>query len=111
MSTTAWRFSGTEGADAAVLRLEQLDAQAASTSPGLDPAEGEEEVDAVRQGGKVAAGQRLDPADAVTDGVDVDVHPRRARRPGAVAGQEHAQGRQQLGVVPGVVIGQRAEQS
>jgi uncharacterized membrane protein len=27
MSTTAWRFSGTEGADAAVLRLKQLDAQ------------------------------------------------------------------------------------
>jgi uncharacterized membrane protein len=27
MSTTAWRFSGTEGADAAVLRLKQLDSQ------------------------------------------------------------------------------------
>jgi uncharacterized membrane protein len=27
MSTTAWRFSGTEGADAAVLRLKQLDGQ------------------------------------------------------------------------------------
>jgi uncharacterized membrane protein len=27
MTTTAWRFSGTEGADAAVLRLKQLDAQ------------------------------------------------------------------------------------
>jgi uncharacterized membrane protein len=27
MSTTAWRFNGTEGADAAVLRLKQLDAQ------------------------------------------------------------------------------------
>ena len=27
MSTTAWRFSGTEGADGAVLRLKQLDAQ------------------------------------------------------------------------------------
>ena len=27
MSTTAWRFSGTEGADAAVLRLKQLDTQ------------------------------------------------------------------------------------
>ena len=27
MSTTAWRFGGTEGADAAVLRLKQLDAQ------------------------------------------------------------------------------------
>jgi uncharacterized membrane protein len=27
MSTTAWRFSGTEGADEAVLRLKQLDAQ------------------------------------------------------------------------------------
>lgn len=27
MSTTAWRFKGTEGADAAVLRLKQLDAQ------------------------------------------------------------------------------------
>ena len=27
MSTTAWRFSGTEGADAAALRLKQLDAQ------------------------------------------------------------------------------------
>jgi uncharacterized membrane protein len=27
VSTTAWRFSGTEGADAAVLRLKQLDAQ------------------------------------------------------------------------------------
>ncbi len=27
MSTTAWRFSGTEGADVAVLRLKQLDAQ------------------------------------------------------------------------------------
>ena len=27
MSTTAWRFRGTEGADAAVLRLKQLDAQ------------------------------------------------------------------------------------
>jgi uncharacterized membrane protein len=27
MSTTAWRFSGTEGADAAVLRLRQLDSQ------------------------------------------------------------------------------------
>jgi hypothetical protein len=79
--------------------------------PRLGPAEGEEEVDAVRQGGEVAAGQRLDPADAVADGVDVDVHPRRARRPGAVAGQERAQGRQQIGVVPGVVIGQRSEQS
>jgi uncharacterized membrane protein len=28
MSTTAWRFSGTEGADDAVLRLQQLDTQA-----------------------------------------------------------------------------------
>jgi uncharacterized membrane protein len=27
MSTTAWRFTGTEGADEAVLRLTQLDAQ------------------------------------------------------------------------------------
>jgi uncharacterized membrane protein len=27
MSTTAWRFSGTEGADAVVLRLKQLDSQ------------------------------------------------------------------------------------
>ena len=27
MSTTAWRFSGTEGADLAVLKLKQLDAQ------------------------------------------------------------------------------------
>ena len=27
MSTTAWRFSGTEGADTAVLRLKQLDTQ------------------------------------------------------------------------------------
>jgi uncharacterized membrane protein len=27
MATTAWRFKGTEGADAAVLRLKQLDAQ------------------------------------------------------------------------------------
>ncbi len=27
MSTTAWRFGGTEGADDAVLRLKQLDAQ------------------------------------------------------------------------------------
>ena len=27
MSTTAWRFRGTEGADAAVLRLKQLDSQ------------------------------------------------------------------------------------
>jgi uncharacterized membrane protein len=27
MSTTAWRFRGTEGADGAVLRLQQLDAQ------------------------------------------------------------------------------------
>ena len=27
MSTTAWRFSGTEGADGAVLRLKQLDSQ------------------------------------------------------------------------------------
>ena len=27
MSTTAWRFTGTEGADAAVLRLKQLDSQ------------------------------------------------------------------------------------
>jgi uncharacterized membrane protein len=27
MSTTAWRFTGTEGADAAVLRLRQLDSQ------------------------------------------------------------------------------------
>jgi uncharacterized membrane protein len=27
MSTTAWRFGGTEGADAAVLRLRQLDSQ------------------------------------------------------------------------------------
>ena len=27
MSTTAWRFSGTEGADAAVLRVKQLDSQ------------------------------------------------------------------------------------
>jgi uncharacterized membrane protein len=27
MSTTAWRLNGTEGADAAVLRLKQLDAQ------------------------------------------------------------------------------------
>lgn len=27
MSTTAWRFNGTEGADAAVLRLKQLDGQ------------------------------------------------------------------------------------
>jgi uncharacterized membrane protein len=27
MSTTAWRFTGTEGADAAVLRLKQLDTQ------------------------------------------------------------------------------------
>ncbi len=27
MSTTAWRFTGTEGADAAVLRLMQLDSQ------------------------------------------------------------------------------------
>jgi uncharacterized membrane protein len=27
MSTTAWRFSGTEGADAAVLRLKTLDSQ------------------------------------------------------------------------------------
>jgi uncharacterized membrane protein len=27
MSTTAWRFSGTEGADGAVLRLKQLDGQ------------------------------------------------------------------------------------
>jgi uncharacterized membrane protein len=27
MTTTAWRFKGTEGADAAVLRLKQLDAQ------------------------------------------------------------------------------------
>jgi len=27
VSTTAWRFSGTEGADAAVLRLKQLDSQ------------------------------------------------------------------------------------
>ena len=27
MSTTAWRFTGTEGADDAVLRLKQLDAQ------------------------------------------------------------------------------------
>lgn len=27
MTTTAWRFSGTEGADGAVLRLKQLDAQ------------------------------------------------------------------------------------
>jgi uncharacterized membrane protein len=27
MSTTAWRFTGTEGADDAVLRLQQLDAQ------------------------------------------------------------------------------------
>jgi uncharacterized membrane protein len=27
MSTTAWRFSGTEGADGAVLRLRQLDSQ------------------------------------------------------------------------------------
>ncbi|HEY5015378.1 MAG TPA: DUF1269 domain-containing protein [Streptosporangiaceae bacterium] len=27
MTTTAWRFSGTEGADAAVLRLKQLDTQ------------------------------------------------------------------------------------
>lgn len=27
MSTTAWRFSGTEGADTAVLRLKQLDSQ------------------------------------------------------------------------------------
>jgi hypothetical protein len=27
MSTTAWRFNGTEGADAAVLRLKQLDDQ------------------------------------------------------------------------------------
>ncbi|MBO0788674.1 MAG: DUF1269 domain-containing protein [Actinobacteria bacterium] len=27
MSTTAWRFGGTEGADAAVLRLKQLDSQ------------------------------------------------------------------------------------
>jgi uncharacterized membrane protein len=27
MSTTAWRFAGTEGADSAVLRLKQLDAQ------------------------------------------------------------------------------------
>jgi uncharacterized membrane protein len=27
MSTTAWRFSGTEGADEAVLRLKRLDAQ------------------------------------------------------------------------------------
>jgi uncharacterized membrane protein len=27
MSTTAWRFSGTEGADGVVLRLKQLDSQ------------------------------------------------------------------------------------
>ena len=27
MSTTAWRFSGTEGAETAVLRLEQLDTE------------------------------------------------------------------------------------
>jgi uncharacterized membrane protein len=27
MSTTAWRFTGTEGADAAVLRIKQLDTQ------------------------------------------------------------------------------------
>jgi uncharacterized membrane protein len=27
MSTTAWRFGGTEGADAAVVRLKQLDSQ------------------------------------------------------------------------------------
>src|SRR6266568_4720605 len=27
MSTTAWRFSGTEGADQAVLKLKQLDSQ------------------------------------------------------------------------------------
>jgi uncharacterized membrane protein len=27
MTTTAWRFKGTEGADAAVLRLKQLDSQ------------------------------------------------------------------------------------
>lgn len=27
MTTTAWRFSGTEGADAAVLRLQQLNSQ------------------------------------------------------------------------------------
>ena len=27
MSTTAWRFTGTEGADGAVLRLKQLDSQ------------------------------------------------------------------------------------
>jgi uncharacterized membrane protein len=27
MSTTAWRFSGTEGADGAVLKVKQLDAQ------------------------------------------------------------------------------------
>ena len=27
VTTTAWRFSGTEGADAAVLRLKQLDSQ------------------------------------------------------------------------------------
>jgi uncharacterized membrane protein len=27
MATTAWRFGGTEGADAAVLRLKQLDSQ------------------------------------------------------------------------------------
>lgn len=31
MSTTAWRFSGTEGADAAVLRLKQLDSQGVMT--------------------------------------------------------------------------------
>jgi hypothetical protein len=99
------------GLDESKSYAEWLSQRPPSISPGLDPAEGEEEVDPVRQGGKVAAGQRLDPADAVADGVDVDVHPRRARRPGAVAGQERAQGRQQIGVVPGIVIGQRAEQS
>jgi hypothetical protein len=39
----------------------------------------------------------------------VDVHPRRARAPRPVAGQERPEGRQQLGAPPRVVFGQRAE--
>ena len=49
-----------------------------SPSQRLHGAQRQEEVDAIRQGRQVAAGERLDPADPVAHGVDVHVHPRRA---------------------------------
>src|SRR6202034_126996 len=73
--------------------------------------QGQEEIHLVIERGQITPGQLLDPADPVTHGIDVHVHPRRAGVPRPRAGQELPQRRQQFGLVLLVIGEQRTEQA